>query len=114
MTRSRCLAAARQAPWLAALVVAAGCTRSFFRERADRDVEALLEEKGADPRWAVESWHIYPDPRARFADTDKPDHPKKPPDVGAPRVASGLPSLSAADWARIARLYWSQCRRNSR
>jgi len=62
------------------LVVAAGCTRSFFRERADRDVEALLEEKAPDPRWAIQSWHVYPDPRARFADFDDPDHPKKPPD----------------------------------
>lgn len=68
-------------PWLAVtLVVAAGCTRSFFRERSDRDVEGLLEEKSADPRWAVQNWHVYPDPRARFADLDDPDHPKKPPD----------------------------------
>src|SRR5215213_8494464 len=81
LIRSRCLAAARHAPWLAlVLVAAAGCTRSFFRERADRDVEGLLEEKSVDPRWDVQAWHAYPDPRARFADLDDPDHPKKPPD----------------------------------
>jgi hypothetical protein len=81
LSRSRCLAAARHLPWLAVtLVVAAGCTRSFFRERADRDVEALLAEKSVDPRWTVEAWHVYPDNRARFADFDDPDRPKKPPD----------------------------------
>lgn len=63
------------------LAVAAGCTRSFFRNRADRDVEALLAEKSIDPRWAVDqSWYVYPDQRARFADFDKPDKPRKPPD----------------------------------
>ena len=83
MTRARCLAAARRLPSLAVLLaVVAGCTRSFFRERADRDVEALLTEKSIDPRWDVttRNWYVYPDPRARFADLDNPDHPKKPPD----------------------------------
>src|SRR5262249_19782643 len=43
--------------------------------------EGLLQEKSIDPRWAVEGWHVYPDPRARFAEFDKsPDRPKKPPD----------------------------------
>jgi Outer membrane efflux protein len=81
LSRARCLAVVRRLPWLAAvLAVAGGCTRAFFRERADRDVEALLEEKSIDPRWAVEGWYVYPDPRARFADADNPDRPKKPPD----------------------------------
>jgi outer membrane protein TolC len=78
---ARCLAAARRLPWLVViLAMAAGCTRSFFRERADEDVEGLLEEKGNDPRWLVENWHVYPDKRARFADFDNPDRPRKPPD----------------------------------
>ena len=83
MIRARCVAAARRLPTLAVLLaVVAGCTRGFFRERADRDVEGLLTEKSIDPRWDVRTrnWYAYPDPRARFADFDKPDHPKKPPD----------------------------------
>ena len=83
LSRARWIAAARRLPALAALLaLAAGCTRGFFRERADRDVEALLTEKSVDPRWDVRTrnWYVYPDPRARFADLDKPDHPKKPPD----------------------------------
>jgi outer membrane protein TolC len=81
LDRSRCRTAARLVPVVALLlVVAAGCTRRFFRERADRDVENLLTEKNVDPRWALENWYIYPDERARFVDTEKPDHPRKPPD----------------------------------
>jgi hypothetical protein len=83
LTRTRCHAAARRLPWvIAVLALAAGCTRAFFRERADRDVEELLAEKSIDPRWDVSTrnWYVYPDPRARFTDVDNPDHPKKPPD----------------------------------
>jgi hypothetical protein len=81
LTFARCLAAARRLPWLVVIVaVAAGCTRSFFRERADEDVEGLLEEKSIDPSWRPDGWYVYPDQRARFADFDKPDRPRKPPD----------------------------------
>ena len=93
MVRTRFAAALRRLPWLAAcLAVAAGCTRAFFRERADRDVEGLLQEKSVDPRWAVDgTWYVYPDPRARFTDFDKsPDHPKKPPDDPAAAATSCL------------------------
>ncbi|HJZ89708.1 MAG TPA: TolC family protein [Gemmataceae bacterium] len=77
----RRVTALRRLSWLAVFVaVGGGCTRAFFRERADQDVDALLAEKSIDPRWAVEGWYVYPDARARFADADKPDHPKKPPD----------------------------------
>src|SRR5688572_31260860 len=87
---SRCLAAARHLPWLVlTLAVGAGCTRSFFRERADRDVEGLLSEKAVVTPGAVDGWYVYPDGRARFADMDNPDHPKKPPDD--PGVAAVTP-----------------------
>jgi hypothetical protein len=77
-------------PWLIVLVaVAAGCTRSFFRKSADKDVEALLAQKSIDSRWAVDqSWYVYPDQRARFADFDKPDRPRKPPDDPAAAALS--------------------------
>ena len=94
MIRARCLAAVRRLPTLAVLlVVVAGCTRGFFRHRADRDVEALLTEKSIDPRWDVRTrnWYVYPDPRARFADFDHPDHPKKPPDNPAAAALSPDP-----------------------
>jgi Outer membrane efflux protein len=94
LVRTRIATALRRLPWLAAcLAVAAGCTRAFFRERADRDVEGLLQEKSVDPRWAVDgTWYVYPDPRARFADFDKsPDRPKKPPDDPAAAATSPDP-----------------------
>lgn len=75
------------------LAVVAGCTRGFFRERADRDVEGLLTEKSIDPRWDIRTrnWYVYPDPRARFADLDNPDNPKKPPDDPAAAALSPDP-----------------------
>ena len=84
------------------LLVAAGCTRAFFRERADRDVETLLTEKSIDPRWDVRTrnWFVYPDPRARFADLDKPDHPKKPPDdPAAAALAPDSQPLRSKFWS---------------
>jgi hypothetical protein len=65
----------------AALVaVLGGCTRRFHRQFADRDVEAILAEKDRYPQWKIEQYHVYPDPRARFADPTNPDHPPMPPD----------------------------------
>jgi hypothetical protein len=57
-----------------------GCTRPFFRKQADTDVAEVLAQKDKYPAWSIENWHVYPDPRARFADPTNPDHPPKPPD----------------------------------
>jgi outer membrane protein TolC len=75
---------------LAALLTA-GCTRKFFRERADADVCALLTEKNRFAPWQIEQFHVYPDPRARFADGTDPDHPPMPPDDAAARHLSPNP-----------------------
>lgn len=58
----------------------AGCTRPFFRKRADVEVEQVLHEKDVVPFWKIEQFHVYPDPRARFADPTNPDRPPMPPD----------------------------------
>jgi hypothetical protein len=57
-----------------------GCTRRFFRNRADEEVSAVLTEKDKYPDWKIEQMHVYPDPRARFADPNSPDRPPMPPD----------------------------------
>ncbi len=62
------------------LVQASGCTRPFYRKRADNEVAEVLAQKDKYPDWKIENWHIYADPRARFADPSDPDHPPKPPD----------------------------------
>jgi len=57
-----------------------GCTRHFFRNRADQQVETVLAEKDQYPDWRIEQYHVYPDPRARYADPTNPDRPPTPPD----------------------------------
>ena len=74
-----------------ALGVGPGCTRQFFRERADKDVAGLLTQKNVFPDWAIKSWHVYPNPMARFADPSKPDRPPYPPDDFAARMLSPNP-----------------------
>ncbi|MBI1917475.1 MAG: TolC family protein [Planctomycetes bacterium] len=57
-----------------------GCTRPFYRKEADKEVSEILAQKNKYPAWAIENWHVYADPRARYADSSNPDHPPKPPD----------------------------------
>jgi hypothetical protein len=79
---------------LAVLVVAGllagihGCTRGFYRRSADREVNDILAEKDRAGPWKIEQFHVYPDPRARFADPSNPDRPPMPPDdEGANQMA---------------------------
>jgi hypothetical protein len=57
-----------------------GCTRRFYRTRADMEVDDILTEKDQYADWQIEQYHVYPDPRARFADETNPDRPPMPPD----------------------------------
>lgn len=57
-----------------------GCTRLFYRTKADKEVTEVLLDKDKFPAWKVEQYHVYPDPRARFADPTCPDRPPMPPD----------------------------------
>ncbi len=69
----------------------AGCSRQAFRERADKDVEAVISQKNVVPQWQVQNWHVYPDARARFADPSCPDFPAYPPDDYAAKLLSPNP-----------------------
>jgi outer membrane protein TolC len=63
------------------LVAVGGCTRYFYRNQADKEVNDILAEKDKFPAWwKIEQYHVYPDPRARFADPTNPDRPPMPPD----------------------------------
>jgi hypothetical protein len=73
------------------LLAGPGCSRKFFRERADADAAGVITQKNRFPDWAVKNWHVYPDPRARFADPFNPDRPPYPPDDYAARVLSPNP-----------------------
>src|SRR5215471_18636280 len=57
-----------------------GCTRRFFRRRADAEVDAIICQKDKYPQWKVEDYYVYPHPLSRFADPTDPDRPPMPPD----------------------------------
>jgi hypothetical protein len=72
--------------------VLGGCTRSFYREWADNEVNDILKEKDKYPAWKIEQFHVYPDPRARFSDDPKHiDRPPMPPDDEATMKLSPHP-----------------------
>jgi outer membrane protein TolC len=76
---------------LLGIIASSGCTRRFFRNRADKEVDAVLAEKDVVPLWKIEQYGVYPDPRARFADPTNPDRPPMPPDDPAARDLSPNP-----------------------
>ena len=81
----------RFAFFLFSLASLTGCTREAFRQRADKDVEAVISQKNVVPQWEVKNWHTYPDARARFADPSCPDFPPYPPDDYAAQMLSPNP-----------------------
>lgn len=106
---------ARSAQWLLVGLVCAllftGCTRRFYRKWADKDVNVLLKRKDKFEAWRVENYHVYPDPRARFADPTNPDRPPMPPDDPAakelscnpqkPPKKAGIALVSGDQWLEI-------------
>ena len=88
----------------------AGCTRRFFRNSADKEVTSIVAHKDVIPAWKIEEWHVYPDPRARFADPTNPDRPPMPPDDPAARELSpnpqkpgkqGIESIKGVGWLDV-------------
>lgn len=69
----------------------AGCGRSFFRQRADREVSEVLQEKDRFADWKIEHFHVYPDPRARFAQEANADYPTMPADDPAAKLSGPNP-----------------------
>jgi len=76
---------------LALIAALDGCTRAFYRKSADREVSDVIKEKDQYPAWKLEQFHVYPDPRARFADPTNPDRPPMPPDDPAAWALSPHP-----------------------
>jgi hypothetical protein len=76
---------------MAVLVITSGCTRRFYRNQADRSAFALIKEKAVDPRWPIANFHVYPDPRSRFADWTNWDRPPMPPDDPPAKILSPNP-----------------------
>ena len=76
----RRLAAAWPVVMLLMAMSAVGCSRSFWRKQADREVYSLLPEKMTDPRWALPRFDVTPDPASRIFDPYPPDKGPLPPD----------------------------------
>jgi hypothetical protein len=73
------------------LLGSSGCTRRFYRNQVDKEVEQVLAQKDKYAAWKIENWWVYPDQRARFADPSNPDRPPVPPDDPATRDLSPNP-----------------------
>ena len=76
---------------LALLAFGAGCKREKYRQRTDRDVSGILAQKNVVPSAPIENWNVYPDGRARFADSTSPDRPPMPPDDELAKMLSPNP-----------------------
>ena len=74
-SRLRCAAVG-----LLIVIAFGGCTRAFYRKQADKEVNDVLKEKDRYPEWKIEQYHVYADPRARFAQPSNPDRLPMPPD----------------------------------
>src|SRR5262245_12864773 len=67
---------------LAACVIMStfGCTRGHYRRQADREVNAILDEKSIAAGSGPGEFRINVDPRSRMYDANNPDCPPMPPD----------------------------------
>ena len=57
-----------------------GCNRAFYREAADCEAYALVDQKTSYPHWPLEGYTIDIDPMSRMFDPFDPDFPPIPPD----------------------------------
>jgi outer membrane protein TolC len=65
---------------LAVGLLAAGCTRSWYRVDADRETYPTIDERIVDPAYDIGRTRLDPAPTSRLFDPYDPDHPPKPPD----------------------------------
>jgi hypothetical protein len=63
-----------------------GCSRTFWRDQAERDSYEAIMENLNDPQWAVPRIDLTPDPRSRFFDPYSIDYAPLPPDDPAAHV----------------------------
>jgi outer membrane protein TolC len=65
---------------LAVGLLAAGCTRSWYRVDADRETYPIISERIVEPAYNIGRTRLDPAPTSRLFDPYDPDHPPKPPD----------------------------------
>ena len=59
-------------------MMANGCSRSWHRQRADRDAYHLIGSRQIDPLWRIPDRTVEPAPESRMADLNCPDCGPKP------------------------------------
>ena len=57
-----------------------GCSREFFRQRADEDAYRLIGQAAQDTTWSLPDYDVYVNPKSRMASPYSPDCPPMPPD----------------------------------
>ena len=57
-----------------------GCSRTRYRQNADKDAYYLIGQKSFDPRWTAEGFTLDMDPRSRYFDPYNPDCSPMPQD----------------------------------
>ncbi|MBI2823078.1 MAG: TolC family protein [Planctomycetia bacterium] len=61
-------------------LVAAGCTRNFWRTQADAEASNAIRQLASLTNAPLEYYNVYTDPRSRLFDPTSPDKPPMPPD----------------------------------
>ena len=81
------ISGARRAAIFVALAISMiGCSRTYFRAAADRDVYNIEREREVDPRWRLPARPVEADVRSRIGDPFDPDREPVPLDDGAARL----------------------------
>jgi outer membrane protein TolC len=62
------------------LALLAGCSRSYYRQSADRETYGAISERLDNPQWELPRIGIEPAPESRLFDPYDPDCPPMPPD----------------------------------
>jgi hypothetical protein len=65
---------------LVTFVMTEGCTRAHYRRQADREVNAIIDQKAIALGAAPDAYRMDIDPRSRMFDPNSPDCPPRPPD----------------------------------
>ncbi len=91
----------RLAPLLLAVALC-GCSRSYYRNAADRETYAAIAEHVVAPADEVGRIHLDPPPASRLHDPVDPDHPPKPPDDPSAALFMDCPDgrRGARGWER--------------
>jgi hypothetical protein len=84
-----------------AALACGGCSRSYWRNQADRETYPIIQERIVEPAYSIGRTQVDPDPASRLADPTNPDFPPKPPDDPAAAIFMANPDghRGSSHWA---------------